>query len=333
MAPQSPFSVDGAVSRITIHYSMSNLQKEEAVKGGSVVTNARYKECCKNHAVRKERKTTDGCQEFMATQGDDQENLNDAALTCVVCGCHRNFHRKILGNPKLVQQPASSPSSDQNIQNYYDRCCKNHAVLKGKHGTDGCQEFVESQGEGMINGALKCAACGCHRNFHLKNEYNLKPTSSSSVSASDQNIQYYGGCNKNHAARRGKYGPDGCKEFMATQGQGTSGALTCAVCGCHRNFHYKILNPKPFPSSENVKYEECRKNHEARRGEYGLDGCMEFMMMGSEGEGEGERATSSLTCVICGCHRNFHSKKVEDEVVKKPSSPYYSDDTESDYSN
>ncbi|XP_028763458.1 mini zinc finger protein 2-like [Neltuma alba] len=47
----------------------------------------------------------------------------------------------------------------------------------------------------------------------------------------------YGECQKNHAASTGGYAVDGCREFMASSGEGTSDALTCAACGCHRNFH------------------------------------------------------------------------------------------------
>ncbi|KAE8678510.1 Mini zinc finger protein 1 [Hibiscus syriacus] len=49
----------------------------------------------------------------------------------------------------------------------------------------------------------------------------------------------YGECQKNHAANIGGYAVDGCREFMASGMEGTNGALTCAACGCHRNFHKK----------------------------------------------------------------------------------------------
>ncbi|KAA8547985.1 hypothetical protein F0562_004414 [Nyssa sinensis] len=47
----------------------------------------------------------------------------------------------------------------------------------------------------------------------------------------------YGECQKNHAAGVGGYAVDGCREFMASGEEGTRGALICAACGCHRNFH------------------------------------------------------------------------------------------------
>ncbi|KAE8726105.1 Mini zinc finger protein 2 [Hibiscus syriacus] len=47
----------------------------------------------------------------------------------------------------------------------------------------------------------------------------------------------YGECQKNHAANIGGYAVDGCGEFMASDMEGTTGALTCAACSCHRNYH------------------------------------------------------------------------------------------------
>lgn len=47
----------------------------------------------------------------------------------------------------------------------------------------------------------------------------------------------YGECQKNHAANIGGYAVDGCGEFMASGEEGTSAALKCAACNCHRNFH------------------------------------------------------------------------------------------------
>ncbi|CAD6265147.1 unnamed protein product [Miscanthus lutarioriparius] len=49
----------------------------------------------------------------------------------------------------------------------YRQCLKNHAVGIGGHAVDGCGEFMAAGEEGSID-ALRCAACGCHRNFHRK---------------------------------------------------------------------------------------------------------------------------------------------------------------------
>ncbi|KAM5570762.1 mini zinc finger protein 3-like [Rosa sericea] len=61
--------------------------------------------------------------------------------------------------------------------------------------------------------------------------------SSSSTSSSMVRTVRYGECQKNHAANIGGYAVDGCREFMASGQEGTAEALTCAACGCHRNFH------------------------------------------------------------------------------------------------
>ncbi|KAK8644326.1 hypothetical protein V6N13_123636 [Hibiscus sabdariffa] len=44
----------------------------------------------------------------------------------------------------------------------YKECLKNHAATLGGHALDGCGEFMASPTP------LKCAACGCHRNFHRR---------------------------------------------------------------------------------------------------------------------------------------------------------------------
>ncbi|XP_078433794.1 zinc-finger homeodomain protein 4-like [Wolffia australiana] len=49
----------------------------------------------------------------------------------------------------------------------YRECLKNHAAAIGGNAVDGCGEFMPSGEEGSLE-ALKCAACGCHRNFHRK---------------------------------------------------------------------------------------------------------------------------------------------------------------------
>ncbi|CAI0388504.1 unnamed protein product [Linum tenue] len=65
-----------------------------------------------------------------------------------------------------------------------------------------------------------------------------------------------------------------------------------------------------------VRYGECQKNHAASVGGYAVDGCREFMA--SNGE---EGTTAALTCAACGCHRNFHRREVDTEVVCDCSSP------------
>jgi ZF-HD class homeobox domain-containing protein len=49
----------------------------------------------------------------------------------------------------------------------------------------------------------------------------------------------YRECMKNHAAKLGTYAADGCCEY--TPDENCPASLTCAACGCHRNFHRKAL--------------------------------------------------------------------------------------------
>ncbi|KAJ0976935.1 hypothetical protein J5N97_012409 [Dioscorea zingiberensis] len=49
----------------------------------------------------------------------------------------------------------------------YRECMRNHAAAMGGQAYDGCGEFMPG-GDGGGLEALKCAACGCHRNFHRR---------------------------------------------------------------------------------------------------------------------------------------------------------------------
>ncbi|XP_021761625.1 mini zinc finger protein 1-like [Chenopodium quinoa] len=68
-------------------------------------------------------------------------------------------------------------------------------------------------------------------------------------------------------------------------------------------------------NSSTIRYCECQKNHAASIGGYAVDGCREFMASGAEG------TSNALICAACGCHRNFHRKEVDAEVVCESSSP------------
>ncbi|KAI3467348.1 hypothetical protein Pfo_024011 [Paulownia fortunei] len=51
----------------------------------------------------------------------------------------------------------------------YKECMKNHAATLGGHAVDGCGEFMPSPSAAPTDPtSLKCAACGCHRNFHRR---------------------------------------------------------------------------------------------------------------------------------------------------------------------
>ncbi|XP_073059840.1 mini zinc finger protein 3-like [Primulina eburnea] len=64
----------------------------------------------------------------------------------------------------------------------------------------------------------------------------MVPKSDANSSFTATSVRYVE-CQKNQAADVGGYAVDGCGEFMASDEEGTNGALTCAACGCHRSFH------------------------------------------------------------------------------------------------
>ncbi|XP_039028927.1 zinc-finger homeodomain protein 11-like isoform X2 [Hibiscus syriacus] len=70
----------------------------------------------------------------------------------------------------------------------YKECLKNHAASLGGHALDGCGEFMPSPSATPTDPAsLKCAACGCHRNFHRRDPafiHRLPPPPNASSSPS-----------------------------------------------------------------------------------------------------------------------------------------------------
>ncbi|KAK1287354.1 Transcription factor HB29 [Acorus calamus] len=75
--------------------------------------------------------------------------------------------------PPPQEEPLTPPPPPPAVR--YRECMRNHAASIGGHAFDGCGEFMlagaaASGGGGGGDGGshLKCAACGCHRNFHRK---------------------------------------------------------------------------------------------------------------------------------------------------------------------
>ncbi|KAI9117114.1 hypothetical protein K1719_011280 [Acacia pycnantha] len=70
----------------------------------------------------------------------------------------------------VVKRDAVAKTSSSVMRNVrYLECQKNHAANIGGHAVDGCREFMAS-GDDVTAGAHTCAACGCHRNFHRREE-------------------------------------------------------------------------------------------------------------------------------------------------------------------
>ncbi|KAL2461909.1 Zinc-finger homeodomain protein 6 [Abeliophyllum distichum] len=57
---------------------------------------------------------------------------------------------------------------EDNLNDIYRECLRNHAATLGSYATDGCGEFTLDD---TSPGGLRCGACGCHRNFHRKITY------------------------------------------------------------------------------------------------------------------------------------------------------------------
>nr|XP_043613965.1 zinc-finger homeodomain protein 11-like [Erigeron canadensis] len=76
---------------------------------------------------------------------------------------------------QLIKPLSKFPNHHQPSLVAYKECLKNHAATIGSHALDGCGEFMQSPtSDPKQPTSLKCAACGCHRNFHRR-EATTKP--------------------------------------------------------------------------------------------------------------------------------------------------------------
>ncbi|XP_048428238.1 zinc-finger homeodomain protein 11-like [Pyrus x bretschneideri] len=81
------------------------------------------------------------------------------------------FSSRSLSFTNGAFQPHSTPT----MVVAYKECLKNHAASLGGHALDGCGEFMPSPSSNPADPtSLKCAACGCHRNFHRLDQYRPK---------------------------------------------------------------------------------------------------------------------------------------------------------------
>ncbi|KAG5527517.1 hypothetical protein RHGRI_028427 [Rhododendron griersonianum] len=86
------------------------------------------------------------------------------------------------------------------------------------------------------------------RQVVLKRNESVSRNPTSTTSSLNIRSVRYAECQKNHAASIGGYAVDGCREFIASGEEGTAGALACAACGCHRNFHRREAEPETATS-------------------------------------------------------------------------------------
>ncbi|XP_027347548.1 zinc-finger homeodomain protein 11-like [Abrus precatorius] len=77
----------------------------------------------------------------------------------------------------------------------YKECLKNHAATIGGHALDGCGEFMPSSSTNLTDPrSLKCAACGCHRNFHRRDPQEHNNTTTNSNNNSNNNNPTFLNC-------------------------------------------------------------------------------------------------------------------------------------------
>ncbi|KAG6659240.1 zinc-finger homeodomain protein 2-like [Carya illinoinensis] len=74
-------------------------------------------------------------------------------------------------------------------------------------------------------------------NSVVKPPVDFEPVVMNPEAAVKSTITQYKECMRNHAASMGGHAKDGCGEFMPRGDGDPRQSLTCAACGCHRNFH------------------------------------------------------------------------------------------------
>ena len=134
-----------------------------------------------------------------------------------------------LGGSAGVAKPAGDPGGGGRFRIQggtcgvrYRECLKNHAVGIGGHALDGCGEFMAAAEEGSID-ALRCAACGCHRNFHRK-ESDDSPTGAVSPAA----ITAYGALPPHHQFSPYYRTPAGYLQHQQQHQMATAAAVAAA---------------------------------------------------------------------------------------------------------
>ncbi|GAB2248371.1 hypothetical protein Droror1_Dr00008253 [Drosera rotundifolia] len=82
---------------------------------------------------------------------------------------------------------SSAPPPDHQSSSIvtYKECMRNHAASIGGHALDGCCEFMPSPtSHPSVPTSLRCAACGCHRNFHRRDPDDPLPIQHHPISSS-----------------------------------------------------------------------------------------------------------------------------------------------------
>lgn len=61
-----------------------------------------YMECRRNISLSTGTYTVDGCRGFLKVGAGHGRDAHEDALLCDACGCHRNFHRKVV-TPQIIR--------------------------------------------------------------------------------------------------------------------------------------------------------------------------------------------------------------------------------------
>jgi ZF-HD class homeobox domain-containing protein len=77
-----------------VKYPNGSVKKVRQAAVAPAVEEVTYKECGRNHALARGGQVVDGCGEWMPL--GDHNPADTSSYNCAACGCHRNFHRKVM---------------------------------------------------------------------------------------------------------------------------------------------------------------------------------------------------------------------------------------------
>ncbi|KAF5449646.1 hypothetical protein F2P56_030069 [Juglans regia] len=90
-------------------------------------------------------------------------------------GSLKPHNRQPIISPQAQPPPPAAAAAPVMVVSYKE-CLKNHAASMGGLALDGCGEFLPSPTATYSDPtSLKCAACGCHRNFHRRSSEDPTP--------------------------------------------------------------------------------------------------------------------------------------------------------------
>ncbi|XVE68139.1 hypothetical protein DITRI_Ditri09bG0045300 [Diplodiscus trichospermus] len=163
----------------------------------------------------------------------------------------------------------------------YKECLKNHAATMGGHALDGCGEFMPSPTATPTDPtSLKCAACGCHRNFHRREPEDPPPTTATATIEYQPHHRHHPPppANQPHRSPNSASPPPISSSYYPSAPHmllALSGGLTGALENTHNNSHLPAATGVLTPNTSNLG-SHSKKRFRTKFTQYQKDKMLEF---------------------------------------------------------